>query len=138
MPNRAFQVCQEPQCGRLCHGRYCDRHTTANVKREARRLFDADRGSAHARGYDRMWRLQAKRVLMRDPFCQIGKPGDTRASSCQGYAPSRVVDHIIPGHKGRRVTDDELQGACKACHDWKTATQDSKFVTRSKPLNQRG
>jgi 5-methylcytosine-specific restriction protein A len=48
-------------------------------------------------------------VLVEEPLCMI----------CQ-RAPAIEVDHIIPISKGGTDHRDNLQGACKACHEEKT------------------
>jgi 5-methylcytosine-specific restriction endonuclease McrA len=45
-------------------------------------------------------------------------------------AVSVEVDHIIPREAGGSEFEENLQGACHACHSWKTATQDSKFAKK--------
>ena len=96
---------------------------------DPRKQFDELRGSAHARGYGRRWRKLRKMVLARDPLCKIQELCGPRAG--QPFpAPSRVADHIVPRARGGEDTMENLRGCCKACHDWKTATQDSGFAER--------
>jgi 5-methylcytosine-specific restriction endonuclease McrA len=45
-------------------------------------------------------------------------------------APSTDVDHIVPKEQGGTDDEENLQGACHACHSWKTATQDSTFAKK--------
>lgn len=110
----------------MCAGRFCSNHTNADPRANARREFDARRGSAFSRGYSSRgrWSKLRKLVIARDPICQIGK-------KCNHLAPSAIADHIFPKSAGGDDSMENLQGACKACHDWKTAMEDSNFV-RSK------
>jgi 5-methylcytosine-specific restriction enzyme A len=128
MPQRAFRVCQHPQCGALCRGRYCDEHVIEHANERAK-VFDEARGSAAARGYDRRWRRLSKAIIARDPLCKIAKictadyPG-------QLPAPSECADHIISRARGGRDTMSNLQGACIRCNSWKARTQDSALADR--------
>jgi 5-methylcytosine-specific restriction enzyme A len=131
MPRAPLKVCQTPACGALCEGRHCARHASSDNRVLARRRFDARRGTAHSRGYDRRhakWRLL---ILARDPLCKIGH-------FCKGEAPSTVADHIIPLSQGGDWSMDNGQGACERDHDWKTATQDSRFARRRLPAGGKG
>lgn len=93
----------------------CARHLAAE-----QRAVDQRRGSAASRGYGHTWRKLRLLVLRRDPVCTIGK-------ICGGTAPSTEVDHIVPKRAGGEDREDNLQGACKACHSWKTATEDGRW-----------
>lgn len=121
MPLSAKKPCHAPGgCPNVSDSRYCAEHQhLATVERERR---DAIRGTAHSRGYDRRHQAIRKQVLRRDPLCRI-------AHHCRGLAASTEADHIIPISKGGpRYALSNLQGACHACHSWKTATQDSTFT----------
>jgi 5-methylcytosine-specific restriction endonuclease McrA len=83
------------------------------------------RSGSVGRLYDTVqWRVRTRaRILSRDPFCKI-------VALCEGRALSTDVDHIIRAeeyvdrHSGdARYFFDEnnLQGACHACHAAKTA-----------------
>jgi 5-methylcytosine-specific restriction endonuclease McrA len=85
----------------------------------------ARRAGGLRRLYDSaQWRKRTQpAVLSRDIFCKIAK-------LCAGDAVSTVADHVIPAvqyvaqHNGdqRYFFDlNNLQGACAACHTWKTA-----------------
>ena len=56
------------------------------------------------------------RILARDRICR----------AC-GERPATVVDHIVnlatSGRDDRLVTDAELRGLCKPCHDAKTSQE---------------
>lgn len=61
------------------------------------------------------WDATARRIKARDPLCRI------RGPHCTG--PSTEVDHVVPVHLGGGHEDDNLQGACHACHADKTAQE---------------
>lgn len=63
-------------------------------------------------------------ILARDPLCRI-------AILCDGSAPSTEADHIVPRARGGDDSMENLQGACRACHSHKTATEDSTFARRT-------
>lgn|SRR5690348_2978009 len=103
----------------------CDAHAHL----EPRKRFDRERGKTSERGYGWLWQSKIRpRILRRDPFCRLGVICDPDKTG--RVAPSTEVDHIIPREAGGSDADENLQGACKACHSWKTATQDSEFVKR--------
>lgn len=65
------------------------------------------------------WARQRRRVLYRDNTyfggCRLGFDGCTSVAT--------QVDHIIPTWytQVEEVTDEELQGVCKSCHDNKSS-----------------
>jgi 5-methylcytosine-specific restriction protein A len=125
MPVSVSNVCREAGCKRLCSGRYCDAHLRANGEKQYRRDHDRKRGSAAKRGYGRRWERLRAMVLARDPLCKI-------VILCNGTAPSTDADHIVARNAGGEDTMENLQGACHACHSYKTATEDSAFARRGK------
>jgi 5-methylcytosine-specific restriction protein A len=65
------------------------------------------------------WQRQRRRVLYRDNTfnggCQLQIPGVCAKIATQ-------VDHMLPAwYAGEEVTDEELQGVCKPCHDKKSS-----------------
>lgn len=110
MPQRAKQVCGAPGCGAL--------DCTAHAGRKA----PADLGPRQPRLYDRRrWRDRLRRlVIARDSLCRIqvlcGRGVDRLP------ALSTEVDHIVPRSRGGDESMANLQGACKACHSHKTAS----------------
>jgi 5-methylcytosine-specific restriction protein A len=76
--------------------------------------YDRERGSAASRGYGRRHESWRKMILARDPLCKI-------AHFCGGMAPSTVADHVISLRSGGDWAMENGQGACAACHGWKTA-----------------
>lgn len=95
-----------------------------NPHRDRDRLR-ARRSNGLGRHYDSaQWRNRTRPlILARDPLCKIAK-------LCEGHDPSTDADHIIPAeqyvaqHGGDErwfYDENNLQGACHACHTAKTA-----------------
>jgi 5-methylcytosine-specific restriction enzyme A len=110
---RPPRVCS---CGRTVqHGATC-------VCRQAR---ERERPGAAERGYDRGWRMAAKRFLNADPRCSCG---------CGRLAD--VVDHRI-AHKGDqglfwdRANWQAMNGRC---HNRKTVQRDGGFGNKLKDI----
>lgn len=124
MPTRAMQRCEAPGCGIPSPGRYCVKHKKETTR--TARIYDAHRGSAHARGYGSRGRWMRLRglVIARDPICQIKSPADLALCT---YI-STVADHKIPKAAGGDDSMDNLQGGCAPCHGWKTRTIDPGLV----------
>ena len=77
---------------------------------------EASRSSASARGYGRKWQQAARSFLMENPLCACG---------CGRGA--EVVDHRIPHRGDQALFWDRAnwQSMTKACHDTKTAREDT-------------
>jgi len=139
MAQAAPRPCTYPGCGVLVRdgsGR-CERHKA--VERKQR---DAERGSAHERGYTSAWQKARAAYLRKHPLC--------RAHERDGeIVPATVVDHVVP-HRLKEAIDsgdkyrierskalfwdsDNWQPLCKTCHDRKTATEDSAFARPRRP-----
>ena len=129
MPLRQLHGCAQPGCGRATRDRFCAEHSHGNAQHEADRARHAAR---RQRGLIQLYKAALWRhrirplVLRRDPLCKIGV-------LCGGHAPSTEVDHKTPAeiwieqHGGDEASFydlDNLQGACKADHARKTATED--------------
>jgi 5-methylcytosine-specific restriction enzyme A len=112
--------CAEPGCRVLVKSGRCKDH-----QRDRRRQIDHERGSAHQRGYTRVWSRASQAFLRENPLCAICEREGR-------LVPATVTDHVAP-HRG----DPELfwsrsnwQALCKPCHDSKTATEDGGFGRR--------
>jgi len=125
MPKRAQIPCREPGCKARCNGPYCSAHERNNLAADDCHRRDRERGSAAARGYGRRWQRLREMVLARDPLCKI-------AILCDGMAPSVDADHILRKPLGDDSMEN-LQGACHACHSYKTAVKDSNFAGPIQP-----
>lgn len=117
MPQRLPKPCAHPGCPALTLKKYCPRH-----ERQKARVYDQQRGSAAARGYDARWRRYREQFLREHPYC-------TECERHGRVTPATVVDHEKP-HKG----DPDLfwnpanhQPLCQPCHDSKTARQDGRW-----------
>jgi 5-methylcytosine-specific restriction protein A len=132
MPTASMRICQRPGCGQLCVERYCPKHLFADSRKAARRNYDAKRGSAHARGYGRRHERWRNIVIARDPLCRINIMCDKDFP-----APSTDADHVIPINAGGDWSLENGQGACHACHSYKTATRDSSFVRKHASTSSR-
>jgi 5-methylcytosine-specific restriction protein A len=122
MPRAVARACQFPGCNAHTRAKFCEKHTDKTLANHSRRRFDKTRARAWNRGYDTKHLLWREAILARDPLCKI-------AHFCGGLRYSTIADHIKPiAAGGERFDLGNGQGACKPCHDWKTATQDSKFL----------
>lgn len=118
MATRAMTICRHPGCGRLISvAGYCEAHAKLHQQQS-----DAQRGTAHERGYNRRWQKARATYLGRNPLCKCcGESGRVVVAA--------VVDHIIP-HKGDQAlfwNTSNWQPLCKPCHDSKTAREDGGF-----------
>ena len=76
------------------------------------------------------WKRIAARIKRRDPQCRIAGPRCTKVST--------EVDHVIPVFEGGTHDDDNLQGACHACHAEKTARESARArAARPRPSRLR-
>lgn len=84
MPTRPLGPCWSPGCA--------NRADCATHRREASRRDQQERGTAHARGYDRAqhqwWRMG---VLDKEPWCR-----DPSGRHPGARVASRAADHIVP------------------------------------------
>lgn len=120
MATSSLRPCTYPGCKALQHGSRCDAH-----KYQERRNLDKTRPSPRARGYDSRWEKYSKTYLEKNRECRAQV-----VNVCTGMA--MVVDHIKP-HKGDMVlfwNPSNHQPLCKACHDYKTANEDSRWGAR--------
>jgi 5-methylcytosine-specific restriction endonuclease McrA len=113
---------------RATSGAYCDVHQTDNRAASAVRERERERRESGLKKlYDSaQWRRRTQpNVLRRDALCTIG-------IRCFGRALSTDVDHVIKAeifieqHGGDETSffdEDNLRGACHACHAYKTARE---------------
>jgi 5-methylcytosine-specific restriction protein A len=115
MPYRAKRICSVPDCRTVTDSTYCPRHRTISNRRYRER---------RGRHYDRRrWRDHLRAlILARDPLCKI-------AVKCDGTALSVEVDHIVPLSRGGDDSEANLQGACRACHSFKTIRETGGVMT---------
>ena len=120
MPVRALRPCAK--CGALsCAAHRYERESERKRFDEHRRVHDPIRKQY----FTKAWEATRRIILTRDPLCKIRE-------LCHGLAFSTVADHIIAARQyvARHGGDVEafydernLQGACKPCHDRKTARE---------------
>lgn len=133
MPDLPKRACPKPGCRHLI-----DHYTPCPVhgdRKQQRQQYDAQRGSAHSRGYDKRWQASRTRYLAEHPLCEQIKTSDGRTLPTRHPdrpALAAVVDHITPHRGDQELFWDEnnWQPLCKGCHDWKTATLDGGFASR--------
>jgi 5-methylcytosine-specific restriction protein A len=83
----------------------------------ARKPWEHDRPSRHARGYGTAWDKLRLRVMERDRWlCQPCLRNDRTAVA-------KEVDHIKPKDKGGTDDPANLQAICKPCHKAKSITE---------------
>jgi 5-methylcytosine-specific restriction protein A len=115
MPKALKRPCNKPGCPELTDSGYCAEH---------KKQRNAQRGTAHERGYTHRWAKYSKWYLRRNPLCVCAE--------CKQRVvplPAEVTDHIIP-HKGDYALfwdPENHQAMAKRCHDIKTATEDGGF-----------
>jgi len=113
MPKKPLRPCSVSGCPALVDKGKCPEHS---------RQYERDRGSSTERGYDRRWQKARLTYLKRHPLCaECERQGRVKAAE--------VVDHVIP-HKGNTTLFWDVsnwQALCKACHDYKTSTEDGGF-----------
>jgi 5-methylcytosine-specific restriction protein A len=116
MPIRSLRPCSTAGCSGLAADRFCPKCKSNGV--------GDGRPTAAERGYDGEWRRYRTQYLREHPHCV-----DPFRKHIGLIVPASVVDHIKPHHGNKELFWDENnhQGVCKSCHDYKTATQDGGF-----------
>lgn len=110
MPRRSKSPCSAPGCSVLTRNGRCPKH----------RNYTDTRKPPQKRGYDHRWRRLRTAYARAHPVCQIRE-------KCDGD-PVEEVDHIIPITEApeKRLDWENLQSACRRCHNWKTREIDGK------------
>lgn len=91
---------------------------TASAPVPTGEAYDAMRGSAYSRGYDRKWRKLRNRHLAEHPLCRICEAENRVTAATE-------VDHIEPISRSpeRRLDPTNLQSLCHPHHVAKTARE---------------
>lgn len=117
MPTAPLRPCLTPRCrGRVKSGRCA----------ACARAKEANRGSAHARGYNRRWERYRRAWLAEHPRCGDRASGPSSEHSACRRARRVIagnhVDHIVPHHGDEALFWDPLnhQTLCVSCHSRKT------------------
>ena len=121
MPMAAKKPCRHPGCGELVsESGYCPAHKKAAQQRQ-----DAQRGTAHQRGYGYRWQKASAGYLRNHPLCECP---DCKAGELK-VTVATVVDHIVPHRGDMTLFWDRAnwQAMSKPCHDKKTAREDGGF-----------
>lgn len=108
-------------CGALSPNSYCSEHERKPyyTKDSAPKQYGRKRASAHARGYNTVYKA------LRTKFLAYWKA--TYGDVCAGYnrkphaAPVLTADHIVPLSRGGTNTWDNLQALCLSCNSAKKA-----------------
>lgn len=85
--------------------------------------------SRQARGYGRAHELMRARVLAEEPLCYL-----CLAKTPPQYTPATIADHKTAKAEGGTDDRDNYGGACKPCHDAKTAQEAARAQGRSPSL----
>lgn len=115
MPTSPPRVCQ---CGRVVpYGQTCP-CKPARTK-ATRATYDAQRGSATARGYDAAWQRLRIAHLTNSPLCVHCLQEDETVTMADD------VDHVVPiaVDPSLRLSPDNLQSLCRRHHNIKTASE---------------
>lgn len=132
-----LSICRAAGCGRTvqeprakqglktCSPR-CEARYAANFK-QTRKLYDQERGSSNARGYDYEWQQYRKRILNENPLCD-------RCMARGTPEIARHLDHVVPVRDGDSrqwfMATENHQPLCTDCHTWKTQRCDDQIRTR--------
>ena len=121
MPHRAARPCRYPGCPELVRGedRYCEEH-----RQQDQADYDAQRGSAAARGYGARWRRLRLMYLAAHPLC--ADPDGIHAEDSV-LVSSNEVHHIVSKRKGGTDAMSNLQALCKPCHSRATSREGKKW-----------
>lgn len=106
MPRRPPTYCASPSCNRFSvkGSAYCEEHR-AERQRAVGQLYDAERGTPAARGYNKAWHRIRGKKLKEQPLCEL----------CR-VAKADTVHHIKPLRQGGTHTLENLQSVCRGCH----------------------
>ncbi len=125
MPWKPNRPCRAPGCPEVTNKKvgFCERHAhlVDAQLRASRERYDKNRPSATQRGYGKVHRKWAAKVLARDPICQCqGYPGCKHPPG-ECYRPSTCADHRNGDNRDRRMENG--QGLCASCHSRKTIAE---------------
>lgn len=79
------------------------------------------------KGARRLPERQRQRILAKWPQCWLAIPG-----RCTGK--STEVDHVIDAEDGGSDLDENLRGACRECHEYKSAVNSQRRSMASREV----
>ena len=113
VPSKPRRPCAVPGCpNEAVVGSRCAEHSVM-----ARQMYERDRPSAAARGYDQHWRRVRAAYIKAHPYCCVPGCGE----------PTTDVDHVIRLADGGTNQWSNLQGFCHRHHSSKTASEDGRW-----------
>jgi 5-methylcytosine-specific restriction protein A len=127
MPSRPKRPCSVPGCSNLTQGRYCEqhRHKEQQDRAERNRYYDKHIRDQKTREFyhSKEWQRVRQAALIRDNYLCQKCLKEKRITSAE------VVDHIIPVKVewSLRLSLNNLQSLCNACHNRKTAEDMKKY-----------
>lgn len=125
MPAKVPHPCYKPGCPKLTANRFCTEHGDEAKAYDRSRADDPIRLAYKTAA----WKRTRITILNRDPLCKIANLCVKRYGR---PVASEVVDHVLPVRQGGEMWDvNNLQGACKACHDHKTSQERALYETAS-------
>lgn len=127
MPNRPLKPCNKIGCTNLTRERYCRVHIDQEYRdmKERYRYYDEHIRDQKSREFyhSKEWQRIRQVALTRDHYlCQ-------HCLRENRITPADVVDHIVPVRVdwSKRLSLDNLQSLCHACHNKKTAEDKRKY-----------
>jgi 5-methylcytosine-specific restriction enzyme A len=123
MPSKPLKPCKSFGCPNLTRERYCDKHADGLAKE--RSYYDRFIRDKESKAFynSKDWDIARKRALSRDhrlcQHCLVHKR----------ITHADMVDHIIPIkiNWNLRVSINNLQSLCNACHRTKTEADKRKY-----------
>jgi 5-methylcytosine-specific restriction protein A len=91
-------------------------HSPYGTALDARRRNDRERGSSHARGYDRNWRRFRIGFLARNPLCADCERRELLTPATEVHHVAKVADR-----PDLRFDPANVMALCQPCHSARTA-----------------
>jgi 5-methylcytosine-specific restriction protein A len=91
-------------------------HQPFDPRHGAVQVSDRERGSASARGYDRLWRKFRLQFLASNPLCADCLKSDVIAPATEPHHKQKLADR-----PDLRLDPANVMALCKTCHSLRTA-----------------